>query len=236
MRWAEPVGSLRFRRFVRAELDHLLDQLLEAITGEAELALSALAEAANVVDGGVRGGEEPLPGMEELIATRYREVERDVEVLLARQAPVASDLRRVLALLRINHHLERIGHHAVAHRSLDAGADGAPDSAMTAALLGAMADRALDIATRAVDALRPADHDAADSLRELDAEIDTLEGAVAESAMEEFHGTEGGRDRVLWALGVARRLERIGDHAVGIGLRMRDLPPSPAPPAPRFEG
>jgi phosphate uptake regulator len=94
---------------------------------------------------------------------------------------------------------------------------------MTAALLGAMADRALDIASRAVHALRACDHEAAESLRELDVEIDTLEGAVAEAAMEEFHGTEGGRERVLWALAVARRLERIGDHAVGISLRTREM-------------
>ena len=221
---------------MRAELDSLLDQLLDALVGEAALALTALAEAANIVDGGVRGGEEPLPGMEDQIATRYREVERDVEVLLARQAPVASDLRRVLALLRINHHLERIGHHAVRIARSTQEPMATPDSAMTAALLGAMADRALDIATRAVDALNPADHDAADAIRELDAEIDTLEDAVAESAMEEFHGTEGGRERVLWALGVARRLERIGDHAVGIGLRIRDLPQPPSPAAPRAEG
>ena len=47
--------------------------------------------------------------------------------------------------------------------------------AVLAPILGAMADRALDIATRAVDALRPVDHDATDAIRELDAEIDTLE-------------------------------------------------------------
>jgi phosphate uptake regulator len=87
-----------------------------------------------------------------------------------------------------------------------------------------MADRALEIASRAVDALRLCDHEAAEGLRELDVEIDTLEGAVAEAAMEEFHGAEGGRERVMWALAVARRLERIGDHAVGISLRTREMP------------
>ena len=71
--------------------------------------------------------------------------------------------------------------------------------------------------SRAIDAMRTHDHDAAEGLRELDVEIDTLEGAVAEAAMEEFHDTEMGRERVLWALAVARRLERIGDHSVDIG-------------------
>jgi phosphate transport system protein len=209
---------------VRTELDHLLHNLLEGVCAEADVALAALGEAADVVDRGCREGEEPLAGVEEEIAQRYIALEREAEILLARQAPVASDLRHVLALLRINHHVERIGHHAVRIARSTHEPTAAPDTAMTAALLGAMADRTLEIATRAVTALRNQDHDAADALRELDAEIDTLEGAVAEAAMEEFLPSEGGRDRVLWALAVARRLERIGDHGVGIGLRVRDIP------------
>jgi phosphate transport system protein len=208
---------------VRTELDHLLAHLLEGVAAQAEVVLSALAEAADIVDRGSREGEEPLVGVEEQIVERYRALEHEVEVLLARQAPVASDLRHVLALLRVNHHLERIGHHAVRIARSTHDPTAAPDPSMTAALLGAMADRALDIASRAVHALRACDHEAAESLRELDVEIDTLEGAVAEAAMEEFHGTEGGRERVLWALAVARRLERIGDHAVGISLRTREM-------------
>ncbi len=209
---------------MRTELDHLLHNLLDGVLAEADVALAALAEAADVVDRGCREGEEPLAGVEADIEARYIALEREAEVLLARHAPEASDLRHVLALQRINHHAERIGHHAVRIARSTHEPTAAPDTAMTAALLGAMADRTLEIASQAVGALRNQSHEAADALRGLDAEIDTLEGAVAEAAMEEFLESEGGRDRVLWALGVARRLERIGDHAVGIGLRVRDIP------------
>ena len=43
------------------------------------------------------------------IDAQYFEVEQGIELLLARQTPVASDLRLVLAVLNDNLHLERMG-------------------------------------------------------------------------------------------------------------------------------
>jgi phosphate transport system protein len=217
---------------MRTELDHLLQRLHAQVAAAATLALAALNEAASTVDGSPAAEPDALTGVEEELRECYVQVERDVEVLLARQAPVACDLRHVLALLRINHHVERIGHHAVRVARSTREPNALPESALTAALLRAMADRTLDSAGQAVHALRIVDHGAADALRRLDAEIDTLEGAVAESAIDEFHGVDDGRERVLWVLRAARRLERIGDHAVGIGLRVRDLPTPQTPRAP----
>ena len=47
------------------------------------------------------------------IDTCYHEIERTIETLLAQQAPVASDLRLVLAVLHDSIHLERIGDQSV---------------------------------------------------------------------------------------------------------------------------
>jgi phosphate transport system protein len=209
---------------MRTELDHQLELLHAALADHASLALAALSDGVSMVDGRTPHQLRPPTGLDERITERCRSIEHDVEVLLARQAPVCSDLRRVMALLRINHHLERIGHHAVriAYATLERHA--VPDTAQTTALLTAMANRALDMTAQAVHALAVGDHDAADALRELDAELDAHEATVAESALGEFHDSQGGAERVRWALHAARRLERIGDHAVGIGLRVRDLP------------
>ena len=48
---------------------------------------------------------------------RSHDVEQQVETLLARQTPVATDLRRVLAVLHINIHLERMADRASRSRS-----------------------------------------------------------------------------------------------------------------------
>ena len=44
---------------------------------------------------------------------RYHSIERGIEALLARQTPVASDLRLVLAILHSNIHLERMADQCV---------------------------------------------------------------------------------------------------------------------------
>ena len=47
------------------------------------------------------------------IDQRYFTLEEGIQELLARQTPVASDLRLVLAMLHVNLHLERIGDYCV---------------------------------------------------------------------------------------------------------------------------
>src|SRR4051794_27870556 len=121
---------------MRTELDRLLERLHEALVGQACLALEALADAASMVDGS--GSADRLGATTDLearLTERCREIEHDIEVLLARHAPVACGLRCVLALLRINHHRERVGHHAVRMACSTLEPDAVPDTARTTALL-----------------------------------------------------------------------------------------------------
>ena len=53
------------------------------------------------------------------IDKRYHDIERKIETLLARQTPVATDLRRMLAVLHNNIHLERMADHCVNIAKLD---------------------------------------------------------------------------------------------------------------------
>ena len=51
------------------------------------------------------------------VDSRYHGIEKSIEELLAQQAPVATDLRLVLAVLHDSIHLERIGDQASRSRS-----------------------------------------------------------------------------------------------------------------------
>ena len=53
------------------------------------------------------------------IDRRYHDIERGIELVLARQTPVATDLRLVLAILHNSLHLERIGDQSVTVAKLD---------------------------------------------------------------------------------------------------------------------
>jgi|SRR5690348_14903473 len=147
---------------------------------------------------------------------RYREVEDLVYDLLARQAPVASDLRLVVTALHIAADLERMGDLAchVAKTALRR----VPELAVPEELqpvirdMSAAADR---IAGKVIEVLRTADAERAAELERDDDEIDELQkqlfGLMLGTAWR--HGVEPAVDGAL----LGRWYERYADHAVNAG-------------------
>jgi phosphate transport system protein len=149
---------------------------------------------------------------------RYLEVHQGVLSLLARQAPVAGDLRLVAALLHIVKHLERVG-------------DQCTNIAKMVPLLGhepptdvEIVERIRAMGAQARSQLRQArqsfalrDPELALDLSRQDDTIDCLNREIFRRAID-----IGGADADLreWAMSmvlVSRALERIGDNAVDIG-------------------
>jgi phosphate transport system protein len=147
---------------------------------------------------------------------RYLEVEQGIEVLLARQTPVAVDLRLVLAMLHTNLHLERMADYCVTIAKLTklvAGID--PDERMIEAF-EEMGSRAEEMIRVALDSFVSRNLEGASSLVELDELIDRGNRRVVRNVLELGSDPE----IVEWGLRmivVSRCLERIGDHAVDIG-------------------
>ena len=178
----------------------LLDEALEALDQcDAELAAIVVAD-------------------DDRIDGRYLEVHQGVLSLLARQAPVAGDLRVVAALLHVVKHLERIG-------------DQCTNIAKMVPLLGHEPPTDLDIVERigqmgaqARSQVRQArqsfalrDPDLALDLARQDDTLDRLNREIFRRAID--IGGENA-DKREWAMSmvlVARALERIGDNAVDVG-------------------
>src|SRR6478736_6809808 len=98
---------------MRVTFTEELAQLEASLQEEGDLVLRALRSALNAL---ARGDEEladEVIGFDDEVDRRYMEIEEGVQSLLARQTPVASDLRLVLAVLRVNLHLERMADYAV---------------------------------------------------------------------------------------------------------------------------
>ncbi len=178
----------------------LLDEALEALDHyDAELAAIVVAD-------------------DDRIDGRYLEVHQGVLSLLARQAPVAGDLRLVAALLHIVKHLERIGDQCtnIAKMVPLLGHEPPTDPEITERirLMGAQARSQVRQARQSF-ALR--DPDLAIDLSRQDDTIDDLNREIFRRAVD-----IGGADADLreWAMSmvlVSRALERIGDNAVDIG-------------------
>jgi phosphate transport system protein len=148
---------------------------------------------------------------------RYLEVHQGVLSLLALQAPVATDLRIVAALLHVIKHVERMGDQCVNIAKIVplAGHEPPSDQAMldNIAQMGAQARRQV---VQAKQAFETRDVGLAKDLVRQDDEIDRLNRECFQLAIELGDET----DRREWAMHmmlVARCIERIGDNAVDIG-------------------
>ena len=148
---------------------------------------------------------------------RYLEVHQSVLSLLARQAPVATDLRLIAALLDVIKHLERMGDQCVnICKLLPLAGHEPPSHPVILATIGQMATAARSQVSQAKIAFQRRDVALAEDLVRQDDEIDQLNRKCFQLALE----VGDDPDKREWAMHmmlVARSLERIGDNAVDIG-------------------
>jgi phosphate transport system protein len=201
---------------MRVTFHEELDQLCTAIQDEGRLVLRSLRAALNALaQRDVELADEVI-AFDDEVDRAYYELERGVESLLARQTPVAVDLRLVLALLHINLHLERMGDYCVTIAKLIKLADGQPEQSRLIEGLEEMGDRCEEMIRVALDSFATRDIEAATSLVELDELIDRVNRRAVHRILE-LSGDPVTHEWGLRMLLVSRCLERIGDHAVDIG-------------------
>ena len=207
---------------MRVTFQEELDQLEATLQEEGSLVLRVLRGALNAL--GQRDVElaDDVIAFDDDVDQRYLAIEETVQSLLARQTPVATDLRLVLALLHTNLHLERMADYAVTIAKLTklvADVEGDP---MLMQTLQEMGDRAEEMTRVALDALANRDLAAAESLVDLDELIDRSNRRFVDRVVE-IVSEPGLREWVLRMVIVSRTIERIGDHAVDIGEQVAYL-------------
>jgi len=201
------------RRTFHTELRALEDSTLGALE-LVDVALARTAEAVQAQDAAqaalVISGDDELD-------ERYLEVKRSLLSLLARQTPVATDLRVVAALLVVVGHVERMGDQCVnvAKRVPFGGRPGGDGEPMLERLAH-MATLARLLTREAGEAFRERDVAMAEALVAHDDELDRLNRACFALAVQSG-GDAQANEWAMQAMLVARWLERVGDHAVDIG-------------------
>jgi phosphate transport system protein len=203
---------------VRVEFHERLAELEQQALLTADLAADALAQAIEAVV----NGDAELAAMvienDDAIDGRYLEVHQGILSLLARQAPVATDLRLIAALLHTIVHIERIGDQCVNIAKLVPLMGQAPaNSSQILAKIEAAGAQARDQIKQAQLAFRDRNLKLAEDLVTQDDLIDRLNREIFNAAVE-----IGGEDADIreWAahtMLIARHIERIGDNTVDIG-------------------
>ncbi len=148
---------------------------------------------------------------------RYLEVHQGILTLLARQAPVAGDLRLVAALLHLITHIERMGDQCVTIAKL------IPLSGYEPPVRAEMLERVLRMGraarsetVQARAAFAGRDVALAEDLVRQDRDINRLNREIFRLAIDIGEDPDT-REWAMHMTMVARALERIGDNAVDIG-------------------
>jgi len=194
-----------------AELHRSVEAMGADVVGMVRSAVDALLEA----DG---SRVEEVEAADAAVDAAYARVEREVYTIVLRQAPVARDLRLVVASLRVAQELERCGDlsRSIARRSsrLDETVL-TPRVRLLVHEIGADAIAMLAGAVRAYGVL---DDHAAAAVVAADEGLDNLYAALLR---ELFSLRQAANEPLVEAGLVARFLERLGDHAAVISERVR---------------
>jgi phosphate transport system protein len=184
-------------------------------------------EAGEIVVRAIRGVNDALRTQDvelcdEVIAfddevdQRYQAIERQVEHVLARQTPVATDLRLVLALLHCALHLERMGDQCVTIAKLTKLSSHLGTRQAVMESLVDMGERCAEMVKVSLTAFAARDVAHARELHQLDELVDRANRQVFSEVLGYVHDSEA----LEWGMRqitVARCFERVGDNAVDIG-------------------
>jgi phosphate transport system protein len=151
---------------------------------------------------------------DEEIDTRYAHLEFRVFEIMARQQPVAGDLRFLVAATRILYEIERSGDLAVNGAKGLLRRDGYTLPPQIHSLVARLARGAADLFAEGLEALRSLDPDAAPAIDRADDEVDDVVGDLYAAVAK--NSEQIGFDLAMELSRIGRYMERIADHAVNI--------------------
>ena len=199
-----------------AAVDGTLSELIHSVA-------QAVADATEALLRDDPSGVVAIESRKHLSDPLYEQVARQVEVLVARQAPMASDLRYLIAVLRAVPELEQ---------SADLAAEIARRGGL--GIAGALSSRARALVTRSGDIVTAMWQElagawderrlAGESLDAASEELDDLHNSLTTEVASSVMAASVTMDMAL----IGRFYERLGDHAVNISDRLDSLNAWPA--------
>lgn len=199
------------QRHFETELKNLKDQIL-AMGGHVELAVEAATQALIQRQ---PAGLKAVHELEAKINREHMEVDESCLQLLARQSPLAADLRLVIAVLKISTDLERMGDQAVniAYNTKDY-LEGEPVKDLVDIPIMAVEVKAM--VRDCLDAFVKQDAVLAREVLKKDDIVDSLKDKVFQDLIQYMSTHSNNVEQALDLILIARNLERLGDHATNI--------------------
>lgn len=203
------------REHYEQQLRNLQDALLRlASLVESQVGRAVVALQAQDVDEARR-----IIADDDVIDRGQYALEDQALLLIARQAPMAADLRLISAVISIASELERIGDYAegIAKITIRGASEPLLQPLVDIPRMAAKAQRML---REAMDAFVHRDVDAARSLGEEDTSVDEMTTHIQTELIALMLQTPANIERALHLIFVAHNLERVADRATNIAERL----------------
>lgn len=194
-------------------LDQGIVRMGALVERSTQMATSALIENDRELAQKVQQGDDEVDAL-------FLDIEKRALTLLAQQAPVAGDLRLIVAILRIVTDLERSGDLAYNIAKLAQLEDfRQPELKQVRALIAEMGTAAARVMGASIDAWAAKDQTMAADIAREDDVLDELHARLIERLVE-LKGEDSLASAIRLAM-IGRYLERIGDHAVNLSERLQ---------------
>lgn len=199
----------------REQFQSELEQLKEEVIKMANLSGEALSKAVDSLINQDLEQAKEIFEEDKQIDELEREINEKSVLLIAKQQPVATDLRQIIIALRVVTDIERMGDNAKniakATIHLDKNLSTIPEG------LRQMHEIAMDMLKTSMHAFKYEDITVAEKLAETDDKVDKMYKHIVSELLEE---TATNPDKIQYIMQVAfcaRYLERFADHITNIG-------------------
>lgn len=205
----------------RRSFHHELDDVRVDLIRLAAMVCEAIPRGTQLLLDGDLGAAQALIDDDRALDDLALDIEERCYKLFALQQPMASDLRTLVAAVRLTSEIERSGDLMVNVAKAARRIYGLPIDPRVRGYIQRMSDEALRLYRHALDAYADRDDAKAAALDDMDDTLDAVHADYIAAVLETCRaGTLDIQAAVQLAL-VGRYYERIGDHAVNVGNKVR---------------
>jgi phosphate transport system protein len=213
---AEPPPESHHRVAYHRELDELAAGVLRL----GALACETIPRGTEAVLGGNLSDAQQLIDEDDVIDELTVELEERCYSIIALQAPMAGELRRIITISKLVAEIERSADLMVNICKASRRMYGAELSPKIRGVLASMAKEANKLLRLSLDAFADENVSLASALADIDDELDQLNRDIVEAIFEAHAAGQIDLGAAVQLALIARYYERIGDHAVNIGERV----------------
>src|SRR5699024_1305620 len=204
-------NMMTLRKLFVLELDKIKQSIVQLATGAEDLLVRAVEalynqdvnEAKQIID-----DDKHLDKID-------TDVNNMVILLIAKQHPVANDLRKLISYIRISSDLERMADNAknIAKTTIHLGES---NQIAIHPAINKMYEQAIEMIHLLIEAFKNEDIELAKKLADKDNVLDSLYGKVVKEMLEEKSNNQHEKQYIIQMVLSVRYIERIGDHATNI--------------------